>query len=134
MGRICGVRERAKGDPKACDLSYRDGVTSTAIPTKVLLLPALPTPLWYLRAEAPPVLGSRVGLEAMSVRRRGQSHMPSTVALTLDWGGWGICAFQGSRQIKKVILGFFHKEFLGMGLLPAYRAPPPRTAFQLGSN
>lgn len=76
----------------------------TAIPTKVLLLPALPTPLWYLRAEAAPVLGSRVGLEAMCGRRRGQSHMPSTVALRLDWGGWGICAFQGSRQIKKVIL------------------------------
>lgn len=135
MGRICGVRERAKGDPKACDLSYRDGVTIYCNSNKGSS-PARPphssvvSESWSSPcAWKPSGAGGHVWKE-----KRTKSHaIHSSPQVGLGRMGH-MCLSRFTPDQKSHTFGFFHKEFLGMGLLPAYRAPPPRTAFQLGSN
>jgi len=51
MDWFCSVGERAKGDPKACHLSYRDGVAIYCSYNKASSPAPFSTPLQYLRAQ-----------------------------------------------------------------------------------
>lgn len=125
MDWFCSVGERAKGDPKACHPSYRDGVAIYCS---------------YNKASSPArLLHSSTVSESSECTQKpswagGHVWKKRTELYAIHSSPQGWSGDDRACVPFKVHVRSKKKKKLSLWLLPASRAPSPRVVFQLGSN
>ena len=125
MDWFCSVGEKAKGDPKACHPSYRDGVAICCSYNKASSARLLHSSAVSESSECsqkPSWAGGHVWKE----KRRESYAIHCNPQVGVGITGH-VCLSRFMSDQKK-------KKKSSLWLLPASRAPSPRVVFQVGSN